>query len=94
MSKSKDKRNRMVSPSIGNQNYETKPGRNNHLPINMFHSAAEYRKILITNGKTMVNDQYQVDGIITSLEYVNEPIYQAEQQRVFKNREPSEMKTI
>ena len=25
----------------------------NHLPINLFHGAAEYRKILITNGKSV-----------------------------------------
>jgi len=48
----------------------------NRLPLNLFHSAAEYNKMLITYGKNRRKNFSQItDGLITSLEYVNDRIF-------------------
>jgi hypothetical protein len=48
----------------------------NKLPLNLFYSAAEYNKMLITNGKNKKKKNNQIiDGIITSLDYVNDHIF-------------------
>lgn len=51
----------------------------NKLPVNLFHSAADYTKMIITYGKNRKKTSSQItDGIITSLEYVNDKIFDQE----------------
>ena len=48
----------------------------NKLPINLFHSSAQYNKMIITNGKCLQkNSQAHIDGFINNLQFVNEPIF-------------------
>ena len=57
---------------------------NNKLPINLFHSSAEYNKILITNGKSLKSkEDIQIDGFLDSLEFVNQPLFESEEQKKF-----------
>ena len=55
----------------------------NKLPVNLFHSAASYNKMLITNGRSVkkVHDDDDLSGFIDNLEYINEPIFYLGQQR-------------
>ena len=40
----------------------------NKLPINLFHSSAQYNKMIITNGKCLQkNSQAHIDGFINNL---------------------------
>ncbi len=40
----------------------------NKLPINLFHTSAQYNKMLITNGKSLQKkSQPQIDGFIDNL---------------------------
>jgi hypothetical protein len=57
----------------------------NKLPLNLFHSAAEYHKMLISNGKSRKKKSSPIiDGIITSLEYVNDHIFEKEREKKAK----------
>lgn len=60
----------------------------NKLPINLFHSSAQYNKMLITKGKSLQkNSEPQIDGFIDSLEFVNENIFQSQEQKDEKRRQ-------
>ena len=48
----------------------------NKLPINLLHSAAEYKKMLITNGRCRKKmEESDVEGFVDSLEFINDPIF-------------------
>lgn len=53
----------------------------NKLPLNLLHGAAEYNKMLITNGKYVKRGtEDQIEGFIDNLEYLNDDIFQKMQQ--------------
>ena len=57
----------------------------NKLPVNLFHSAAEYHKMLISIGKSRKKkSSHIIEGIITSLEYVNDRIFEKELEKKAK----------
>ena len=49
----------------------------NKLPVNLFHSATEYNKMLITNGRSIrKSNEPEIEGFLDNLEFINEPIFQ------------------
>lgn len=52
------------------------PPQVNQLPINFFHSASEYSKMLITHGKSVRNkSETPIEGFHDNLEFMNKPFF-------------------